>query len=91
MDATTAIGTGAAVLTTVSNFPQLWKCWTTGSTGDLSLKTFLMLFVGVLLWTVYGWLRQDWVVIGANAVGAVSLAGILYFKLREMMTGSTRG
>ena len=90
MDATTAIGTGAAVLTTIANFPQLWKCWTTGSAGDLSLKTFLLLFVGVLLWTVYGWLRQDWVVIGANAVGALSLAGILYFKLREMMTGKTR-
>lgn len=85
MDATTAIGTTAAVLTTFANLPQLVKCWRTGSTGDLSLKTFLMLFVGVAGWTLYGWLKRDWIVLGSNAVGALILAGVLYFKLREMM------
>ncbi len=90
MDATTAIGTGAAVLTTFSSFPQLRKAWVTGSTGDLSLNTFLMLFTGVALWTLYGWLRQDWVVLAANAVGTLGLGGILWLKLRETVAGRQR-
>ena len=37
MDFTTLIGLVAAFCTTVSYYPQLKKCWTTGSAEDLSL------------------------------------------------------
>jgi hypothetical protein len=40
MDTVTIIGLFAAFCTTISYFPQLKKCWQTGSAGDLSLKTF---------------------------------------------------
>jgi MtN3 and saliva related transmembrane protein len=48
----TIIGFVAALCTTASYFPQLKKCWTTKSAGDLSLKTFLVLAFGVGLWAV---------------------------------------
>jgi MtN3 and saliva related transmembrane protein len=83
MDLTTAIGSVAAFCTTVSYYPQLRKCWDTGSAGDLSLKMFLTLATGVALWIVYGILQRDWVIILANAVSLCLLAGILWFKLRE--------
>ena len=51
---TTVIGLMAAFCTTVSYYPQLQKCWATGSAGDLSLKMFLTLAAGVALWVVYG-------------------------------------
>jgi MtN3 and saliva related transmembrane protein len=83
MDFTTLIGLVAAVCTTISYYPQLKKCWETGSSGDLSLKMFLTLATGVALWVVYGFLKSDVVIIIANAVSLALLFGILYFKLRE--------
>jgi MtN3 and saliva related transmembrane protein len=83
MDFTTLIGLVAAFCTTVSYYPQLKKCWATGSAGDLSSKTFITLSAGVGLWVVYGFLKNDFVIIIANAVSLALLMGILYFKLRD--------
>jgi MtN3 and saliva related transmembrane protein len=83
MDFTTLIGLVAAFCTTVSYYPQLKKCWATGSAGDLSLTTFMTLSAGVGLWVIYGILKSDVVIIIANAVSLALLLGILYFKLQE--------
>ena len=98
MDFTTLIGLVAAFCTTVSYYPQLKKCWETGSTADLSLKMLLTLATGVALWVVYGFLKSDVVIIVANAVSLALLFGILYFKLqehvaprRDMDNGTRRG
>jgi MtN3 and saliva related transmembrane protein len=83
MDFTTLVGLAAAVCTTVSYYPQLKKCWDTGSAGDLSLKMFSILAVGIVLWVAYGVLKSDYVIILANSISLCFLGGILYFKLRE--------
>jgi MtN3 and saliva related transmembrane protein len=83
MNVTTLVGLVAAFCTTASYYPQLKKCWVTGSAGDLSLKMFLTLAGGVALWVVYGVLQKDVVIIIANAVSLCLLFGILYFKVRE--------
>jgi MtN3 and saliva related transmembrane protein len=83
MDLTTLIGLLAAICTTASYYPQLKKCWATGSAGDLSLKMFITLSVGIVLWVSYGVLKSDLVIIIANAVSLALLMGILYFKLRD--------
>jgi MtN3 and saliva related transmembrane protein len=85
MDVATAIGGLAAIGTTASYVPQLKKCWETGETSDLALGMFLTLFAGLALWVVYGLLRSDLVVIAANSVSLCFLAGILFFKIREML------
>ncbi len=46
-----------------------------------------MLFVGVALWLVYGVLRADLVIVGANGLSLLMLGGILYCKLAEMARG----
>ena len=76
MDFTTLIGLVAAFCTTVSYYPQLKKCWATGSAGDLSLKMFITLSAGIGLWVVYGFLKNDFVIIIANAVSLALLMGI---------------
>jgi len=83
MDLTTTVGLMAASCTTISYWPQLKKCWDTGSAGDLSLKMFSILAAGIALWVGYGLLKGDWVIILANSISLCLLAGILYFKLRE--------
>lgn len=85
MDVSTAVGVVAAALTTLSNLPQLKKCWETGSTGDLSFKAFATLSARVALWIAYGFSQDDLVIVGANVLSLLMLAGILYFKLREML------
>ena len=44
------IGVGAAMLTSLSHWPQLKKCWQTGRAEDLSVRAFVILAVGVALW-----------------------------------------
>ena len=80
------IGVGAAILTSLSHWPQLKKCWQTGKAEDLSLRAFVILAVGVALWLVYGVLKSDWIIMAANAVSLALLCGILFFKIRGATT-----
>lgn len=89
MEIDTVVGGVAAFCTTASNVPQLQKCIQTGSAGDLSLRMFVILAVGVALWIGYGTLKGDLVIIAANSVTLVLLCGILYFKLRELAETSS--
>ena len=63
MEINTIVGLAAAFCTTISYFPQLKKCWVTGSAGDLSLKMFSILATGIALWVTYGVLQGDFVII----------------------------
>ena len=83
MDFGTIVGLIAAGCTTFSSVPQLKKCWETGSAGDLSLRMVLIHSAGIALWIGYGFLRNDWVIVIANAISLLLHAGLLYFKLRE--------
>ena len=85
MDIETGVGSVAAFCTTVSYLPQLQKCWKTGETGDLSLAMFSVLAGGVALWIIYGFLKSDWVIIGANLTSLAFLSGILFFKVKEIV------
>ncbi|TMJ80261.1 MAG: hypothetical protein E6G79_19000 [Alphaproteobacteria bacterium] len=80
----------AAIGTTISYFPQLKKCWETSSAGDLSLKMFLILALGVTSWIVCGFLQGDLVIIIANSASLCLLLGIIYCKLREGAGGVGR-
>lgn len=83
------VGTGAAILTTACNVPQLKKCWDTGSAGDISLKMLLALSSGVALWIAYGVLKSDIVIVVANSASLLLVLGILWFRLRD--TGPSAG
>ena len=86
----TLIGLLAAFCTTISYFPQLKKCWDTGSAGDLSFKMFSILAAGIALWIIYGCLQSDLVIIVANSTSLALLMGILWFKIRERRRPSAR-
>jgi len=76
------IGFTAAFLTTAAFVPQAVKVYKTKKTEDLSLALFVLLFVGVFLWLVYGVLIVSAPVIIANAVTFILVAYILLVKLR---------
>ncbi|MBB44247.1 MAG: hypothetical protein CMM44_10865 [Rhodospirillaceae bacterium] len=80
---TSFIGLLAGCLTTFAFLPQVIKTWQSRSTKDLSLPMWLVLFVGISLWLVYGILKMDFPLLLANSV-TLFLAGIvLFLKIRN--------
>jgi MtN3 and saliva related transmembrane protein len=77
------IGLLAAALTSLSYIPQVRKALPPGSTGDLSSKTLAVLAAGLALWTGYGVLKGDYVIIVANAVGLALVSTLIGFKIRD--------
>ena len=81
MDAVTALGLTAATLTTCSFVPQLTKVWRTKSAEDLSYGMFGAFSAGILLWLVYGLVRDDLPIIVANGITLVLSVAILVLKV----------
>jgi len=74
------IGFLAATLTTGAFVPQVYKTFTTRSAEGLSLAMYSCMFVGILLWLLYGIKIQSLSVIVANIV-----TGILAFSILIMI------
>jgi len=82
VDYVTIIGFIAATLTTSAFLPQVIKTWKTRSTRDISLGMFSALGIGILLWFTYGMLINSLPIIFANIFSFISVAIILFFKLK---------
>ena len=76
------IGLIAAFLTTASFLPQVYKTWKTKDVSSLSLPMLTMFFIGVILWLIYGVLKESLAIILANAITVVSLFLLLYYKIK---------
>lgn len=77
------IGALAATLTTIAFVPQAHKVLVYKDTHSLSLGMYVIFTTGVVLWGAYGYLRDDWVIVVANAITAVLCLAILIVKLRN--------
>ena len=76
-------GYAAAFCTTSAYVPRVLRVRRTRSTKDISLKMFLVLVTGLILWLTYGFWRGEMPLIIANAVTLVLAGIILYFKIRH--------
>ena len=83
----TIVGIAAASLTMFGFVPQIIKMWKTHSVKDVSGLTIVQFIVGAALWLLYGIHRQDFIIIGANAISlAILLIAVgLYLKLNHGM------
>ncbi len=79
---TTVLGLLAATGTTVSFIPQAIKILKTRDTKSISLSMYILFVTGVLLWLVYGIVKQDIPMIIANGITIVFAGIILYFKVK---------
>jgi|TARA_R110002049_G_scaffold73774_2_gene190502 MtN3 and saliva related transmembrane protein len=77
------IGLLAAVLTTISFLPQVYKTYKTKDTSGLSLSMFTIFFVGIVLWLIYGIHLNSLPMILANSVTAVSSLYLIIMKLKH--------
>ncbi|MBR0881257.1 MtN3 and saliva related transmembrane protein [Bradyrhizobium japonicum] len=77
------VGGIAAFLASLSYIPQVRKAWPKKSTDDLSLGMLTSLTLGLGLWTMYGFMQGDWVIVLANVVGATLSGIVLGCKIRD--------
>ena len=82
MDFYEILGLLAASLTTASFLPQVYKTWKTKSTEGLSLTMYLVFFLGIVFWLIYGIHLNSLPMILANAVTAVLSLFLVIMKIR---------
>lgn len=82
IDQNEIIGLIAAVCTTFAFVPQVMKVWKTKQTKDLSLRMYSIMFLGILLWLVYGILIDSLSIILANVVTATLVGTILMYIIQ---------
>ena len=82
MDVYEIIGLLAAILTTGSFVPQVYKTWKMKSADDISLTMYLVLFIGLVLWLIYGIHLNSIPMILANSVTGILALIVLFFKWR---------
>ena len=76
------IGLIAATLTTAAFVPQVSKAWKTKSTKSLSLPMYLIFFVGIMLWLVYGFHLNSLAMILSNIVTGILTLILILLKLK---------
>lgn len=79
IDQNEIIGLIAAVCTTFAFIPQVMKVWKTKQTKDLSLRMYSIMFIGIILWLVYGIRIDSLSIIMANIVTATLVGTILVY------------
>lgn len=78
-----AIGFGAAIGTTIAWLPQVMRTWRTRSARDFSWGYLALFVMGVSLWTLYGVLRRDPVVIIGNGITLLLVISVALVKAGE--------
>ena len=79
------IGIAAGVLTAVSMIPQLIKMIQKKEGKDVSIIMLLVLMSGLVLWTVYGFMREDIPIIATNCFSF--LVNVVVLTLRIKYSG----
>lgn len=82
IDQNEIIGLIAAVCTTFAFIPQVMKVWKTKQTKDLSLRMYSIMFIGIILWLVYGIRIDSLSIIMANVLTATLVGTILVYIIK---------
>jgi len=78
------IGFVAAFLTTFSFLPQAIKVIKTKETEGISLIMYIVFILGVIMWTIYGFIIENLPMMFANIVTLVFAGIILWYKLQSI-------
>ena len=82
MNEITIIGLVASVLTGASMLPQLIKLIKEKKAREISLVMLFVLISGLSCWIVYGVMKEDWILVGANSFSWLVTALIIIFSIK---------
>jgi MtN3 and saliva related transmembrane protein len=77
------VGLVAATLTTSSFVPQVYKAWKTKDVEGVSLTMFIAMFIGVILWLIYGYSIRSLSMVIANIVTSILCMAVLVLKIKH--------
>ncbi|MEI6673076.1 MAG: SemiSWEET family transporter [bacterium] len=75
---TTIVG----IVMSIGYFPQAWKLYTTKSAENISLVTFTIFAIGTSIWTLYGIVIHDIVLILSFVVGVIGSRLCLFLAVK---------
>ena len=76
------LGLTAGSISGITFLPQVIKTWKTKSGGDISLLTFSFATLSVIMWLVYGIIKEDVAIIYTNSLVLICSLIMLYFKFK---------
>ena len=82
MNSTQIVGIVAGVLTALSMLPQLIKIIKEKKAENVSLNMLLVLLSGLILWVVYGVLRDDLPIIVTNSFSLLLNVTVVFLRIR---------
>jgi MtN3 and saliva related transmembrane protein len=74
------VGIAAGIFTALSMLPQLVKILREKKAEDVSGWMLLVLLMGLSLWVVYGYLKQDWPIILTNGFSVLLNLVLAFFR-----------
>ncbi len=78
------IGIIAGTLTSISMLPQLVKVLKEKKSDNLSISMLVVLLIGVSLWVIFGFMKNEWPIIISNlfsvCVNSILLISCFVFK-----------
>lgn len=77
------VGFCAAFCTTIAFLPQVFRIIKFSSTKDLSLSMYFLSFLGILLWTIYGFALESKPIMFSNIIILIFIGVIIYFIVRD--------
>jgi len=75
------LGLLAGGLTTASFVPQVYKTWKSKSANSLSLTMYIVFFLGITLWLIYGIYVNSIAMMVTNSITAILALTLIVFKL----------
>ena len=82
MEMTQWVGIGAGILTAFSMLPQLIKVIKEKKAEDISIVMVLVLIGGLIMWIVYGVMKEDWPLIITNSFSVLVNSLLLIFRIK---------
>lgn len=82
MDLKQWVGILAGLLTSISMLPQLLKIIRQKKAKEVSLLMLGVLITGNTLWTIYGFMRDDWPIIVTNFISITINSITAYYRIR---------
>ncbi len=82
MNAAEILGYAAGAVTAFTFLPQVIKTWREQSAKDISLTMFLIAFINEIMWLVYGFIIDNFVIILTSAVMLLMSGIMILLKLK---------
>lgn len=75
------LGLAASIFTTSSQIPQVIRTYKTRDVSGISLSTYVIITIGLLLWLTYGLMKNDLPLIVANSTMVLLTIAIAIMKV----------